>query len=282
MSTTDSTSIYTLVTMPLSGVTLHNARLVSVQSDDNGYERLTVEHDGEVLDLPGGRHWSDRFSGRDEGRFGYVVPTRYIANESEGLQPGCFFHAYLDQSLRRVPELDSYARIGGHERALAVVGWRCDNSPKGFLAPIGIVPGENGRFVPDETVSVTIRVPPEFLRECQRVQMTPEQLLRSFVGDLSGIQNYATNPRADGYGSNGSDERDRAADWLDRAHGMNAIDLDQLDADEENAVERQSRYDDLASLLDEFEGHGGAPEDLMTEVQALVDRQERKAGESGE
>lgn len=279
MSRAELTSIYSLVTMPLSGVTLHNARLVATRRGDNGYEMLTIEHGGEVLDLPGGRRWSDQYSGRDDGRFGYVVPARYLTNQAEGLQAGSYFNAYLDQSLRRVPELDSYARAEGHERALAVVGWRCDSRPNGFLAPTGIVPGDGGRFVPDETVPVTIRVPPEFLRECQRVQMTPEQVLRSFVGDLSGIQNYVTTPRADGYGSNGSDERDRAADWLDRAHGMNAIDLDQLDADEEKAQERQSRYDDLASLMDEFEGHGGDPEELMAAMQALVDRQESTASE---
>ncbi|WP_223936960.1 hypothetical protein, partial [Aeromonas caviae] len=38
--------------------------------------------------------------------------------------------------------------------------------------------------VPDETVAVTLRVPPEFVRECRRVQMTPQELLRSFAGVL--------------------------------------------------------------------------------------------------
>lgn len=38
----------------------------------------------------------------------------------------------------------------------------------------------------------------------------PETVLRGFVADLAGIINQHTNPRTDGYSSNGSDERNMA------------------------------------------------------------------------
>jgi len=44
----------------------------------------------------------------------------------------------------------------------------------------------------------------------------PETVLRGFIADLCGIMNWASNPRADGYGSNGSDERDFASAYYDR------------------------------------------------------------------
>ena len=146
-------------------------------------------------------------------------------------------------------------------------------------APADLFPGEAGRFVPDETVAVTLRVPPEFVRECRRVQMTPQELLRSFAGDLAGIQNFVACPRADGYGSNGSDEREYADAWLHRAHAMNAIDLDEQDAREAEAEEKQFQRDDFAALLDDFESYGGKADDLFAAVQALVDKQAETDGD---
>ncbi|WP_223930214.1 hypothetical protein, partial [Aeromonas caviae] len=99
----------------------------------------------------------------------------------------CYFRDYIDQSLQRVPELDSHDRATSDDgRALEVIGWRCDARPHGFRAPVGIIPGEAGRFVPDETVAVTLRVPPEFVRECRRVLLPrlhrPELAARARAG----------------------------------------------------------------------------------------------------
>jgi len=154
-----------------------------------------------------------------------------------------------------------------------VIGWCCNARPSGFRAPLGIIPGEAGRFVPDETEEVSLRVPPEFIRECARVQMNPEELLRSFVGDLAGIQNLSVCPRADRFGSNGSDERMFAQQWLDRAHGLQAIDLHALSVREADAEEKQFNYDELTGLLDEYEYNGGKADELLAAIQALVDRQ---------
>lgn len=258
---------------------IHNVQLLDVQqSAEGGYELLTIEHAGTTRQLPGGGRWNEQSSRREVGKFGCIVPVSPL---SHNVPAGSFyFRSYMDQSLRRVPELDSAARASsGDGRVQEVVGWYCSDRPHGFLAPVGIIPGECGRFVPDATEVVTLRVPPEFLRECRRVQMTAEELLRSFVGDLAGIQNYVANPRADGYGSNGSDERDYANAWLQRAHGMNAIDLDEVAANEEAAQEREDERDDFAALLDDYKDYGGNAQELFAAVQALVNAQQAKDSE---
>lgn len=257
---------------------VHNVRLIDVQPAEGRHESLTIVHAGMTRQLNGCGRWSEEFSRRDVGKFGYIVQANTLSLEMPA--GAWFFRAYMDQSLRRVPELDSAAQASsGDGRVQQVVGWYCSHRPQGFLAPVGLIPGEKGRFVPDKTEVVTLRVPPEFLRECRRVQMTAEQLLRSFVGDLAGIQNSVANPRADRYGSNGSDERDYADAWLQRAHGMNAIDLFQLDAQEEEAKEREEERDDFAALLDDFKDYGGNAEELFAAVQALVDAQHAKDSE---
>jgi len=65
-------------------------------------------------------------------------------------------------------------------------------------------------------VKLTIELPPEFIALCKADGVKPEMVLRGFIGDLSGIVNWAANPRADGYNSNGSDERDMAQDYYNR------------------------------------------------------------------
>jgi len=269
---------FAALAQPGASVTVHNVRLIDVQQAEGGHELLTIEHAGTTHELIGGGPWRQEYSRRNVGKFGYIVPAQPFGRE---LPAGaCYFRDYIDQSLRRVPELDSSDRATSDDgRALEVVGWRCDARPHGFRAPVGIIPGEAGRFVPDETVAVTLRVPPEFVRECRRVQMTPQELLRSFAGDLAGIQNFVACPRADGYGSNGSDEREYADAWLHRAHAMNAIDLDEQDAREAEAEEKQFQRDDFAALLDDFESYGGKADDLFAAVQALVDKQAETDGD---
>jgi len=68
----------------------------------------------------------------------------------------------------------------------------------------------------DPTTSITLELPEEFLRICEVHEVTPEIVLRGFIADLSCIQNWADNPRADGYSSHGSDERRLAWEWFDR------------------------------------------------------------------
>jgi hypothetical protein len=42
------------------------------------------------------------------------------------------------------------------------------------------------------------------------------RVLTGFIADLAGIMNWADNPRADGYSSNGSDERRMAMEYYER------------------------------------------------------------------
>jgi hypothetical protein len=63
---------------------------------------------------------------------------------------------------------------------------------------------------------VCLPLPPEFIALCKRDGVTPETVLRGFIGDVCEIINWASNPRTDGYGSNGSDERRMAYEYYER------------------------------------------------------------------
>ena len=63
---------------------------------------------------------------------------------------------------------------------------------------------------------ITIQLPDEFLDLCDEDMVTPERVLRGFIADLCGIISWASCPRADGYCSNGSDERDMAREYYER------------------------------------------------------------------
>jgi hypothetical protein len=63
---------------------------------------------------------------------------------------------------------------------------------------------------------ITLDLPAEFVALCAADGVTPELVLRGFIGDLCGIMNWADDPRPDGYSSNGSDEREMARIYYDR------------------------------------------------------------------
>jgi hypothetical protein len=63
---------------------------------------------------------------------------------------------------------------------------------------------------------VTIDLPPEFVALCKGDGVEPEVVLRGFIADLAEIMNWADAPRADGYSSNGSDERRYAMEYYER------------------------------------------------------------------
>jgi hypothetical protein len=64
--------------------------------------------------------------------------------------------------------------------------------------------------------NLTLTLPEEFIELCRQDGVTPETVLRGFIADLCGIMNYIAEPRADGYSSNGSDERSMARDYYER------------------------------------------------------------------
>lgn len=63
---------------------------------------------------------------------------------------------------------------------------------------------------------VTIDLPDEFLELCDFDRTDPVRVLRGFIGDLCRIISWQSEPRLDGYNSNGSDEREYARAYYDR------------------------------------------------------------------
>lgn len=160
---------------------------------------LGLDYNGRRLELPG-------FPGPVfAGRVGQVGVASWA------FEGKCYrFEAYLDQSLRRLPELDHGDRIG----------WTNATKPHGWTAPRDILPGVNGAFLENETEAVSIDIPPEFWNLADHYGQDPVSILRGFIADACGLKNAVGNPRCDHYSSNGSDERRLAGDYLDRAYGM--------------------------------------------------------------
>jgi hypothetical protein len=65
-------------------------------------------------------------------------------------------------------------------------------------------------------MKIEIDLPQEFTDICAADGVEPATVLRGFIADLAEIQNGLSNPRSDGYSSNGSDERRLANDYYSR------------------------------------------------------------------
>lgn len=167
------------------------------------------------------------------------------------------FNPYPDQSLRRRPEFDGGLRAGA-----GFLGWSCESRGI-FLAPPSIIPGENGRFVPDTTVKLDLDIPPEFEEVCSAVGKSPAELLRGFIADAAGIRNSVATPRADRFNSNGSDERDMAESYIERAWGHLREQADRNRRFREEAEAKGAAMDDaIDEIQDLADEHGVDPADL--------------------
>lgn len=215
---------------PRQPVAFFNARLTGIATEEGGDNYLLFEYQGQEMRQPTFSSAGDsEFLARAVGKFGVVVRADWHTEDRDF--PEYRFDAYLDQSLRRAFELDvfdatppiGYARYNDGEltRCNAErIGWRNSLCPDGFLAPAGIIPGTDGRFIQDETEPLTIDVPPEFFSLCHEFHSTPSEVLRGFIADAAALDSYIAEPRADGYSSNGSDERMMAYGYIERAYGM--------------------------------------------------------------
>lgn len=73
-------------------------------------------------------------------------------------------------------------------------------------------------------MKIVLSLPKEFLEFCKRDGVDPEVVIKGFISDLAGIQNWIYPNAAegrperpkDGYNSNGSDERRLAREYYDR------------------------------------------------------------------
>src|SRR3989338_8434362 len=94
------------LSMPGDEPAVHNVVLVDVTPDTYGKEILTVELAGVRHTLSTG-HQFNEFSQREVWRHGYLVRAAHHSFSSHQGEDDCYFRAYLDQSLRRAPELDA-------------------------------------------------------------------------------------------------------------------------------------------------------------------------------
>ncbi|WP_157896856.1 hypothetical protein [Acidovorax carolinensis] len=157
--------------------------------------------DGEVVEFP------MVFTMHEEG-------ARGVLTIQEG---GNFlFWPYVEQRLRRWPEEDFPGdEAKGYEPFWC---WRLEGSDERIACKPEFVPGREGKFIEDNTEVVDLPVPDEFTALCASRGLTPEQVLRGFIADVCGLQNFSVMPREDGYSSNGSDERMYAEQWFERAY----------------------------------------------------------------
>lgn len=204
-------------------VTAYNVRLLDVSQSDDGFELLAIDYEGTTHSLNGIFKFSDTSKSRN-GQMGYLQSDMTV--HGDDIVRGFRFSSYPDQSLRRVKELDQLDMLHGPDGEKEnAFGWICDAQPDGFLAPADIIPGEGGAFLEDQTSEVTLRVPLEFLEECNRYNISPEEALTGFVADVIGAVSYKSCPRADGLQSNGSDERHYAETYMHRTYGHNLVDI---------------------------------------------------------
>ena len=130
--------------------------------------------------------------------------------EAKDRRGGWYFNAYLEQRLRRAPERDV--------RDSGLWAWRLDGDDGLIELYEGVVPGVAGAFVPDATQIVEVGLPAEFVALCEERGRDPVKVLRGFMADLCGLQNFVARPREDGLSSHGSDERMYADQYFDRAY----------------------------------------------------------------
>ena len=200
----------------------YDARLKGVATAGNGENRLDIEYRGRELSLPAdpanALHYEKRLntSGADAVIIGLA---RLIRKKPQGgNRPRLFyrFDAYVDQSLRRAFELDDYEFIDS-DYNINCIGWRNDKNPDGFLAPRGIIPGEGGRFVSDNTAKHAVAIPFEFIELATRMKTDPVSVIQLFIADVCHLQNTPELPRADGFSSRGTETSRKAQDYLRQA-----------------------------------------------------------------
>ena len=123
------------------------------------------------------------------------------------------FDPYPDPTLRRAFDLDDYDYQNVHHNTNCI-GWRNAKNPDGFVAPRGVIPGEQGQFVSDTTEIWPMAIPFEFVELATRLKTDPVTILKSFIADACQLHSTPELPRADGFSSHGSDAERRARDYL--------------------------------------------------------------------
>ncbi|MBD8051132.1 hypothetical protein [Limnohabitans radicicola] len=130
------------------------------------------------------------------------------------------FSEYVEQRLRKVGDIHPASSGAPRHGRCGGIIWQLDGDREGrrIFASEVIVPGIEGKFIPDQTQELKLLIPPELIAMCESRGLTAKDVLEGFIADLCGLQNYFVLPREDGYSSNGSDEREYAEQWFERAY----------------------------------------------------------------
>ena len=196
----------------------YDVRLKGISPSGNG-DRLVIEYQGRELLLPAdsaNAQYHDKrlkASGNETGPIGLVRLVRRRTNGNRRSTASYRFDAYCDQTLRRAFDLDDYEYIDS-DYNLNCIGWRNGKNPDGFLAPRGIIPGEDGRFVSDNTEKHLFAIPFEFIELATRMKTDPATLLKIFIADACNLQSTPELPRADGFSGRGTEALRKARDYL--------------------------------------------------------------------
>lgn len=251
-------------------VAFHNATLIGVAANDatGGTRLMLLIGDQQIITRTPGAfaEFSAKHLVEKIGHVGVAVrANEFVDGRMTPCRDAVFFRPYIDQTLRRRPEIDIAAHKQTH-RNEATVGWSCEARGL-FHAPPGITPGEHGQYVPDTTELLTLRVPAAFAELCQEYGMSPEKVLSGFMADAAGLDSYVSNPRADGISSNGSDERDQAAGYVERAWGHRREEAAAWNQYREEAQEREENVaeviDCVRELADDYQADPAAMIDLL-------------------
>lgn len=196
----------------------YDARLKGISPSGNG-DKLIIEYQGKELSLPAdsaNAQYCEKRLRASENGIGPIGLARLIRRRTPGnRRSGTFyrFDAYCDQTLRRAFDLDDYEYLD-NEYNLNCIGWRNGKNPDGFLAPRGIIPGEDGRFVSDNTEKHLLALPFEFIELATRMKTDPINLLKTFIADTCNLQSTSELPRADGFSGRGNEALRKARDYL--------------------------------------------------------------------
>jgi len=109
------------------------------------------------------------------------------------------FRAYPDQRLRRIPALD--------DAAADMWAWTFTDTARVVLVKAGLIPGQNGAVVPEDTRALGLGVPYEFVQFCARLACVQRTCCAALLPTYVRFTTSSRAPREDGYGSNGRDER---------------------------------------------------------------------------
>ncbi|MGN0918113.1 MAG: hypothetical protein ACI4NO_03095 [Oxalobacter sp.] len=199
----------------------YDSELLSVSMTGSDAQ-LTIKYQEQEIVLQGESSnaiYCRKLLEKQESNTPLIGLTRLIQRKSSGSsrnRNGYRFDPYVDQTLRRAFDLDVY-EFSRETHNTNSIGWRNAKYPGGFLAPKGLVPGQQGRFISSSTQDIPVAVPLEFFELCIRMRSDPEAVLKSFIADVCHLSSTPELPRADANMNRGTEAKRKARDYLRQA-----------------------------------------------------------------